>query len=273
MPCPRGPPCPPVPSDSTAGQSSSRLRQGSLSSPCTTRQMVYLPSPEPSSCPLSHLPHPRPTRHHHHPIRRIRRPPLLSAQCHVRPLRARSRICKVSSTRTSAPLQPPPQETTMWCLRGRRRRSTVSGAGLSRQMSREVPKPEQEMELEVAVRNRFQCVRHRRLIETACLRGRVLAVWRRTIRVNPGMQVEMIVTVVIVVGAHTGRLWRTADTSVRVVMGLHVMAATMATRSTLHHLRWRIRTRCANYSLQTVSLYFIHHLFSFAIYGSAPRSL
>jgi UDP-N-acetylmuramyl tripeptide synthase len=136
-------------------------------------------------------------------------------------------------------------------------------------MSREVPKPE----LEVAVRNRFQCVRHRRLTETACLRGRVLVVWHRTIRVNPGMQVEMIVTVVLVVGARTGRLRRTADTSVRVVMGLHVMAATTVTRSTLHHLKSRIRTRCVTYSLQAVSLSFIHRLFSFAIYGSAPRSL
>jgi len=109
-------------------------------------------------------------------------------------------------------------------------------------MSREAPKPEQEPELEVAVKNRFQCVRHRRLIETACLRGRGLVVWRRTIRVNPRMQVEMIVTVVVVVGARAGRLWRTVDTSVRVVMGLHVMtAAATVTRSSLHHPKMRIR--------------------------------
>lgn len=94
----------------------------------------------------------------------------------------------------------------------------------------------------MAVRNRFQCVRHRRLIETVCLRGRGLVVWRRTIRVNLRMRVEIIVTVVVV-GAHTGRLWRTVDTSVRVVMGLHVMAATTTvTRSTLHDLKTRIRT-------------------------------
>jgi hypothetical protein len=118
-------------------------------------------------------------------------------------------------------------------------------------MSREAPKPEQELELEVDVRNRFQCVRHRRLIETACLRGRGLVVWRRTIRVNLRMPVEMIVTVVVVVSARTGRLWRTVDTSVRVVMGLHVMAAAATvTRSTLHHLKTRIRTRCADCSLQ-----------------------
>jgi hypothetical protein len=143
-------------------------------------------------------------------------------------------------------------------------------------MSREAPKPEQEPELEVAVRNRFQCDHHRRLIETACLRGPVLVVWPRTIRVNPVMQVEMIVTVtvVVVVGARAGRPRRTVDTSVRAVMGPHVMAATTATRSTLHHLKWRIRTRCANLlpPRQFPSI-FIHRLLSFAIYGSAPRSL
>jgi hypothetical protein len=62
-------------------------------------------------------------------------------------------------------------------------------------MSREAPKPELELEPELglAARNRFQCVRHRRLIETACSRGRGLVVWRRTIHVNPGMHMKMIV--------------------------------------------------------------------------------
>jgi len=49
---------------------------------------------------------------------------------------------------------------------------------------------------------------------------------------NPGMQVEMIVTVVIVVGTRTGRQWRTVGMSVTVVVGLHVndvMAATTVT--------------------------------------------
>jgi hypothetical protein len=47
-----------------------------------------------------------------------------------------------------------------------------------------------------------------------------------------------------------GRLWRTVGMSVRVAMGLHVTVATMATRSTLHHPKSRIQTRCANRSLQ-----------------------
>ena len=162
----------------------------------------------------------------------------------------------------------------MRCLRGRRRRSTASGAGPSRQMSREAPKPEQEPELEVAVRNRFQCARHRRLIETACLRGLGLIVWHRTIRVNPRMQVEMIVTVVLVVGAQIGHLWRTVDMSVRVVMRLLVMEATTVTRSTLHHQDSRIRMRYARFlpSMQFLPQ-FDSSPPSFAIYDSAPRSL
>jgi hypothetical protein len=88
------------------------------------------------------------------------------------------------------------------------------------------------------------------------------------------MQVEMIVTVVVVVGARAGRLWRTVDTSVRVVMGLHVMtAAATVTRSSLHHPKMRIRMRCADWSLQGNFPLFNSSLFSFAIYGSAPRSL
>jgi hypothetical protein len=141
-------------------------------------------------------------------------------------------------------------------------------------MSREAPKLDQEPVLEVAVRNRFQCVHHRRLIETACLRGRGLVVRRRAIRVNPRMQVEMIVTVVVVVGAHAGRLRRTVDTSVRVVMGLHVMSAvTTVTRSTLHHLKTRIRTRCADCSLQGTFPLFYSSPFFFRLYMVVLRVL
>ena len=141
----------------------------------------------------------------------------------------------------------------------------VFGAGPSLQMSREAPKPDQEPELEVAARNRFQCDRRRRPIETVCLRGRGLGVWRRTIRANTGMQIETIVTVVVVMGVRPGRLGRIVDTSVRVVMEPHV---TTVTRSTLHHLKSRIRTRCAYCFLQDSLSYS-----SPAIYGSAPRSL
>jgi hypothetical protein len=137
-------------------------------------------------------------------------------------------------------------------------------------MSLEAPKPEQE---QVAVRNHFQCVRHRRLTETACLRGLGLVIWRPTIRANPGMQVEMIVTMVAVVGVRTGRLGQTVDTSVRVVMGLHVMAATTVTRSTLHHLKLRIRTRCAYCSLQDCFPLFYSSPFFLSLYTVVLRVL
>jgi hypothetical protein len=48
---------------------------------------------------------------------------------------------------------------------------TFSSAGPSHQMSREAPKPEQEPEQDVAVRNCFQCIHHHCLIKTACLGG------------------------------------------------------------------------------------------------------
>lgn len=245
---------------STVGQSSFRPRRRSPSLPCTTRQMVYLPFPEPHSCPPNRPLHPRPTRHHHHSIRRIRRPPPHLARCRARPRQARSRICKAYLTRTSAPVPPPPQVTTMSFQRARRRPSTASGAGASRPRSREAPKSESEPEL--VARNRFRCVRHRRLIETAYLRGLVLVV-RRMSPVSPAMEVEMIV----VVDARIGR--RTVDMSVRVVMGLHVMWTTMVTRSTSLTLKWRIRTRCAK-------LLSPKHFYSspfFGICGSAPHSL
>jgi hypothetical protein len=100
-------------------------------------------------------------------------------------------------------------------------------------MSREVPNL--ELELGLAARSRFRRVRRHHLIETAYLRGRGSVVWRQTIHVSPGMQVEMIV----VMDACIGRLWQIVDTV--------VMAARMVTRSTSRHLKSRIRTRCAKF--------------------------
>ena len=83
----------------------------------------------------------------------------------------------------------------------------------------------------LAGRSRFRCARHRRPTGTVCLRGRGSDRWHRTIRVSFGMKMGMKGTACI------GRLLQTAGTTARAVTMLHAMAATMATRSTLHHLK------------------------------------